>query len=75
MEQPLSYQALLKKRGVEAALHALLIIGLWMLANNYLFRTPLHGPARYLYVIGFFLFAAYFTWKPRWLAKSRRESE
>ncbi len=75
MEQPLSYKALLRKRGVEAALHSLLIIGLWMLANNYFFRTPLQGYARYLYVIGFLAFTVYLTWKPRWLAKSRRESE
>ncbi len=73
-ETQLSYLDLLKKRGGVAAHSGLLAVTVWVLVNNYVMGMPLHGNQRYLYVIGYFVFVSYFTWKPKLVALLRRWS-
>ncbi len=73
-ETQLGYLDLLKKRGGVAALSGLLAVTVWVLLNNYVMGTPLHGNQRYIYVIGYFVFVSYFTWKPKLVALLRRGS-
>ncbi len=57
-----SYLSLFKENGVVAGFQSAFAVISWYVFNEYIFdlSTPI-----FVFIIGFFLFAVYFTWKPK----------
>ena len=62
MEAKKTYLALLSEKGAISGLKSALFVIMWYLNNKYILRQEI--PTLFL-TVGFFIFSAYFTWKPK----------